>query len=461
MSKAEKILVVDDDMDIGFLLKRFLTKKGLEVFHAADAASALDYYKKEKVSFVLLDFRLGDVNGAELLKKFKDLKPEVPVVIITGYSDIKTAVSVVKLGAMDYITKPLLPEEIWAIVQKGLNQNKVVIEKTLKKKKITQNGRDKFLRGKGKLSRELYKQVELVAPTDYSVILNGESGTGKEVLAKNIHNLSKRKDAPFIAMDCGAISKDLAGSELFGHEKGSFTGAMKAKTGHFELANGGTLFLDEIANLSYEVQMSLLRVVQERKVKPIGSNKEIDVDIRIIVATNEDLMKAVTKGEFREDLYYRFNEFSIAIPPLRHRTEDIMDFAHFFLEQVNAELDKNITGFEKDVVKAFMDYKWPGNLRELRNIIKRAALLSEGNKVQAKTLPNEISNASRFAFEEETILDQQDGNPDMKLKRAARDAEYHTIIGVLKKVDYNKSKAAKMLNIDRKTLYNKLKKFED
>lgn len=465
----KKILVVDDDLDICLLLSRFLTKNGYEVSTASTGAKALDSLKREHFDLVLCDFRLGDTNGVDVLTKIKELYPHISVIIITGYSDIKIAVKVIKMGAIDYITKPLLPEEILHTIKKALGIEAVpyrnVSSNDISKAVITKNRsisemEKKFIVGESPQAKELYKQIDLVAPTNYSVIILGESGTGKESVAQTIHNSSFRKNKPFIAMDCGAISKELAGSELFGHEKGSFTGALNSKTGHFELANGGTIFLDEVSNLSYEIQISLLRIVQERKVRRIGGTKEIDLDVRIIVASNENLYESVQRGRFREDLYHRFNEFTINIPALRERTKDIMIFAHHFLNTSNQELNKNIIGFNEDVIECFLTYQWPGNLRELKNVIKRAALLTDGDKIQSKAIPVEISNNLRFSFAEANhniAIGKVSATPN--LKNIAHEAEYETIINILKQVNFNKTKAAKILNIDRKTLYNKMRIF--
>ena len=259
-------------------------------------------------------------------------------------------------------------------------------------------------------------------------------------------------------MDCGSLTKDLAGSEFFGHEKGSFTGAMYTKIGHFEMANGGTLFLDEVGNLSYEIQAALLRTVQERKVKRIGSTKEIDLDVRILVATNENLSDAIQKGRFREDLFHRFNEFNITIPPLRDRGKDIQLFAEHFLKEANAELNRNVTGFSSEVIDCMMTYNWPGNVRELKNVVRRATLITEGNEIQLKALPLEISTFAKASALESSFVANVTVNPNKHdLKNAAMEAEYETILNVLKEVNFNKTKAAKILNIDRKTLYNKMK----
>jgi two-component system response regulator HydG len=321
--------------------------------------------------------------------------------------------------------------------------------------------------GKAATTRALYNQIDIVAGTNYSIILYGESGTGKEVIAKTIHDLSDRRDKPFIAMDCGTLSKELAGSELFGHVKGAFTGALQDKEGHFELADGGTLFLDEVGNLSLEVQATLLRVIQERKFKRVGGNKEMNVDVRIIVASNESLQDGYRKGKFREDLYHRFNEFSINLPPLRSRKEDILPFANFFLAKTNAELGKDVAGFNDDVLERFMQYTWPGNLREFRNVVRRAVLLTPaGEKISTTCLPWEITTEIPFsspAISHSSQGSQQTENkgPELDLKNAATRAEYETIMNVLQKVNFNKKKAAEMLNIDRKTLYNKIKNFQD
>ncbi|HEY0091071.1 MAG TPA: sigma-54 dependent transcriptional regulator, partial [Flavobacterium sp.] len=327
--------------------------------------------------------------------------------------------------------------------------------------------------------RQLLQQIDLVGPTNYSVIIYGESGSGKEAIAQEIHKRSKRKNRPFVAIDCGALSKELAGSELFGHEKGSFTGALNQKTGSFEIANGGTIFLDEVANLSYDIQVSLLRVVQERKMRRVGGVKDIELDVRIIIASNEKLWDAARKGKFREDLYHRFNEFSIDVPPLRQRPDDIMLFANHFLEQTNEELAKNLRRFSAEVESIFRSYVWYGNLRELKNVIKRATLLSDGEQVEASSLPFEISHFNKLQFEkapepavtynnqplpstmEEVSEPMRSVVSETTLKGASIDAEYEMILKALKKVNFNKSKAAKLLNIDRKTLYNKMKQYQE
>src|SRR5690348_5411258 len=463
----KKILIIDDDVDMGFLLKRVLEKKDYVVEVAISGAKGLAKFNEEHFDLVLSDYRLGDKDGKEILKKIKEIRPSTVVIIITGYSDLKTAVDVIKHGAFDYITKPLIPDEVINVVGKALNtsaeDDASKPEKTAKKKTYTTStaANQEFLIGKDNKTARVYSQVDIVAGTNYSIIIYGESGTGKEVIAKTIHEKSNRRGKPFIAMDCGTLSKELAGSELFGHVKGSFTGAITDKEGHFELANGGTLFLDEVANLSLEIQAALLRVIQERKFKRVGGVKEMETDVRIIVASNENLQEAYRKGRFREDLYHRFNEFSIHLPPLRERRGDIPSFAEFFLEKTNIELGKNIEGYEEDVLQMFLNYDWPGNLREFRNVVRRSVLLTPSGKINSQVLPWEITNAEiSMQPEKESGNENASAKKELDLKDAAARAEYETIMNVLKQVNFNKTKAAEILKIDRKTLYNKIKIFQ-
>ena len=472
----KRILLIDDDMDMCTLLGRFLQRKGFETDAAYSGNKGIAKFKEQHFDVVLCDFRLGDKEGREVLKEIKEFNPYAVVIIITGYSDIKIAVDVIKHGAFDYITKPLIPEEVLNVINKSLQEPASTgSSPALKKNTGATAGDGEFLRGQAGTTRDLYKQIELVAPTNYSIILYGESGTGKEVMAKTIHLASARKDKPFVALDCGTLSKELVGSELFGHMKGSFTGALGDKEGLFEVANGGTLFLDEVANLSLDIQASLLRVIQERKFKRVGGNKEISADVRILVASNENLQDAYRKGKFREDLYHRFNEFSINIPPLRERKEDIPLFADFFLKLSCRELDKEIAGFEEEVMQMFINYSWPGNLREFRNVIRRAALLTNGGLIGSKVLPWEMTQHNPLKDDSlpvnntftstEAVLPQTAPSTTatrqpFDLKNAASQAEYETIMNVLKQVNFNKSKAADILKIDRKTLYNKLRVYE-
>lgn len=470
----KRILIIDDDMDMCNLLGRFLQKKGYETEASHSGGKGIAKFKESRFDVVLCDFRLGDKEGREVLKEIKNHDPYAIVIIITGYSDIKTAVDVIKAGAFDYITKPLIPEEVLNVIGRALQQSSEGGVESLKpasaqsSRKPVRAGEEEFLVGHAPATKELYRQIELVAPTNYSIILYGESGTGKEVIARTIHANSARRDKPFIAMDCGTLSKELAGSELFGHVKGAFTGALGDKEGHFELANGGTLFLDEVANLSYEIQAALLRVIQERKFKRVGGVKEMETDVRIIVASNENLQEAYRKGKFREDLFHRFNEFSIVLPAFRHRREDIPLFADFFLARANKELNKEVEGFDPEVMQIFLNYSWPGNLREFRNVIRRAALLTSSGRVKPTVLPAEIVDTNGYG---QSFIPQVEApvvaavhhpiaHKETDLKNAAAQAEYDTIMNVLKQVNYNKSRAAEILKIDRKTLYNKIKSYQ-
>jgi len=471
-----KVLVIDDDINICSLLEKFISKKGYAVKTAYTAATAFKMIEEDTYDVVLSDFRLGSTDGKDILKKVKEKNPSTQVIIITGYSDVKVAVDVIKLGAFDYLTKPLFPDEILLLLEKALAKKKQLSEEDDEDhspssedkqnerpriRKTNSSQPSEYISGISPQAKEVEKQIRLVAPTNYSVIIYGESGTGKESVALAIHMNSVRKHKPFVAIDCGALTRELAGSELFGHEKGAFTGAMTQKIGQFEAANGGTVFLDEIANLPYDTQVALLRVVQERKLRRLGSTKEIDIDVRILVASNEKLNEAAAKGRFREDLYHRFNEFSISLYPLRERGRDIELFANYFLKEATRELNKNITGFSPEVQEVFKSYRWPGNLRELNNIIKRVTLLTDGSEIQLNSLPVEISFHDKFSFN----VDNNNGEtkaPETKnnLKSVALNAEYEKIVETLKQVKYNKSKAAKLLDIDRKTLYNKLKQYK-
>lgn len=471
---SKKILIIDDDMDLCTLLGKFLSKNGYEVDMAYSGNKGIAKFAEGKFDLVICDYRLGDMEGINVLTALRKENPSAKVLMITGYSDIKTAVEVIKMGAYDYIVKPLIPDEVLSVVNKAIQATSptATIEAGTGKIKTVSRpafGDDEFMIGNAPTTKALYDQIDIVSATNYSIILYGESGTGKEVIAKTIHDRSNRKGKPFIAMDCGTLSKELAGSELFGHVKGAFTGALQDKEGHFELADGGTLFLDEVSNLSLDVQATLLRVIQERKFKRVGGNKEMNTDVRIIVASNENLQDAYRKGKFREDLYHRFNEFSINLPPVRQRLDDILAFAEFFLAKTSSELGKEVAGFEDNVLQTFLHYSWPGNLREFRNVVRRAVLLTApGEKISAASLPWEITNANALSVaaagpDKSLSVTNPVSAPkkELDLKDAASRAEYETIMAVLQQVNFNKKKAAEMLNIDRKTLYNKIKNFQD
>jgi two-component system response regulator HydG len=474
-----KILIIDDDQDILALLRRFLTKNGYEVETTHNGTQGEKMMDSFNPDLIMCDYRLDDMDGSVLLAKIKERKPDLPVIIITGYSDLRTAVKVVRLGAFDYITKPLIPDEILLNIRQALNHTSAPAPGGGTKASRIKSGPGSYLFSNSLQSKQLEQQISLVAPTDYSVIIYGESGAGKEGVAKAIHEKSNRAGKPFVAMDCGAMSKELAGSELFGHEKGSFTGALNQKIGHFEMAEGGTLFLDEIGNLPYEVQTLLLRVLQEKVMRRIGGSKEMKVDVRIIVASNEKLIENARSGKFREDLYHRLNEFHIEVLPLRKRKEDIMFFADYFLKETSSELHKDLAGFDHDVQEVFVNYPWYGNVRELKNVIKRAALLSTKNTVDLKSIPFEILNHSQINFEPEEKETTHSYTPtptpvishhvpeevkkDLSksaMKKVALEAEYEMILDALTKANFNRSKAAVLLGIDRKTLYNKMKQMK-
>jgi two-component system response regulator HydG len=454
-----RLLIIDDDKDICLVLSKFLTKNNYEVDVAHRGDEGLKLLRAHDYTLILCDYRLPDFTGVEMLRKIKLLQPTVAVIIITGYSDVRTAVETFRYGANDYVTKPLYPDELLVTIKetiaKNEKRNSVEVEDStpeIRKNKVNAPPLH-FIVGKSVQSQTVQRYIELIAPSDMSVIINGETGTGKEFVAQSIHRHSKRGSYPFVAIDCGALPKELAGSELFGHIKGAFTGAVSDKQGSFEVANGGTIFLDEIGNLSYENQVKLLRVIQERRIKRIGATKDIPIDVRIIAATNEDLTKSVKEGRFREDLYHRLNEFKIQLSPLRERKEDILIFANYFLEKANQSLHKNVKTFSPEVLTQITNYFWYGNLRELNNVVRRAVLLTVGDEVQSDSLPQEIIQAHSSLILPNEMVDDNVG----LLKSIAGSAERQAIIDVLEKVNYNKSKAAELLKIDRKTLYNKLK----
>lgn len=461
MAKS-KILIIDDDVDICTLLKRFLERKDYEVLTAFKGQEGIDSALKNDLDLVLTDFRLPDKEGLAIIKEIKAKKPNLPIIVITGYSDVNQAVKSIRLGAYEYVTKPIYPEEILLKIEEALNSKKESIKpsdiqpnnpaSSNNKPNLVNNTTSKrapdILQGSSAKSKNTQKLIELVAPTNMTVVVIGESGTGKEIVARLIHRTSERKDGPFVPVDCGALPQDLAASELFGHVKGSFTGATGDKKGHFEMADGGTLFLDEIGNLSYDNQVKLLRVLQERVVRRMGSEKDIPVDVRIIVATNEDLKKAMKSGKFREDIYYRINEFKIVLPSLKDNIDDLESFVGFFMDKSNEELGKAVKKTDYGVMKAFKNYTWPGNIRELKNVIKRAVLLTEGDRIKEDALPIEIREPKQF--QERDVLSS------LVLKDVVERAESQAIIKALELTNNNKSKCAELLGVDRKTLYNKM-----
>ena len=437
------ILIVEDDTTFAVMLQTWLSKKKFSVASVSGIAAAKKTLIESSVDLVLCDLRLPDGDGIDLLEWVSNRSVNVPLIVMTSYAAIPSAVQAMKLGARDYISKPVNPEDLLQKINEVFNAG----VKTGKQIPVSESVPEEtnYLEGQSEAARQLYTYVKLVAPTSMSVLINGASGTGKEYVAKRIHQLSKRSEKPFVAIDCGAIPKELAASEFFGHKKGSFTGAIEDKVGAFIEADGGTIFLDEIGNLGqlrYAVQVQSLRVLQERRVKPIGTTTEVKVDVRLIAATNEDLKAAIKSGAFREDLYHRINEFTIYMPHLCERGEDIPLFANFFLDQANRELEKPVPGFLPEAMERISQYTWPGNLREMRNTVMRAALLAQGNPIRVEHLGIDMNIDKSI-----NILHDPD-------------SERTKIVSALQKCSGNKSKAAAMLGIDRKTLYNKLKLYQ-
>jgi two-component system response regulator HydG len=444
LATMTKILLVEDDLSYSRIIKTFLEKNNFEVISANSVSKGLQLIAKEQPNLVIVDYRLPDGTGLQLLETSLNVNDALPFILITSYIDIRTAVKAMKLGAFEYITKPINPDELLETVKDALRQE---TPNSQSKKTEAPDPKDHLV-GKSQASQQIYAHISIVAPTDLSVLILGETGTGKEYAARKIHLQSPRSSKPFVAVDCGALSKELAASELFGHLKGSFTGALDDKTGHFEFANGGTIFLDEVGNLPYEVQVKLLRAIEERRIRKIGANNEIPLDIRIIAATNEDMRSGIQNGSFREDLFHRLNEFQIILEPLRRRREDIMQFAEFFVNQSNIRLGKSVTDFEKAVKEIFESYSWPGNLRELKNIVRRGVLLAPNSIFAKDLLPEELiayANSSKTEIE---------GTEALKIESQESDL----IRKALQESNNNKSLAAKLLGIDRKTLYNKLAK---
>ena len=434
------ILIVEDDITFSLMLTTWLGKKGFVVRSSSSVSDAKRRLGEEAFDLVISDLRLPDSDGIDLLKWLKSTHPSLPLIMMTSYAEIQTAVQAMKLGAADYMAKPLNPDELL-----GKIKELVRVEEKAPARVPVSSAPDLYIEGQSQAARQLYEHVRLVAPTDMSVLVTGASGTGKEYIARRIHEQSNRSKAPFVAVDCGAIPKELAASEFFGHVKGSFTGAIENKTGAFVAAQGGTIFLDEIGNLTYEVQVQLLRALQERKVKPIGSNQEIAINVRLISATNENLRQAIEKGDFREDLYHRINEFTIRIPDLKERKEDLLLFANHFLDLANSELQKDIIGFDNDTMQLFQSYSWPGNLRQMKNVIKYATLLATGRYITRKELPEELT-------------ENLPSHTNIQLKNVEHERDL--IRKALQECGNNKTRAAQLLGIDRKTLYNKLKIYQ-
>lgn len=426
------ILIVEEDITFSLLLKNWLERNNFLIQNVSTITNAKKSIVENSYNLVLSNMRLADGTGIELIKWINDNNSNTPIIIMTNTADIQSAVETMKLGASDYIQKPFLPEQLL------LKFEEVFKKSTLARRPSSTS--TQFIKGSSPPAIKLYEYVNLVAPTNLSVIIRGNSGTGKEHIAQLIHQLSKRSKKPFIAVDCGAIPKELAASEFFGHVKGSYTGAFENKTGSLVKANGGTVFMDEIGNLSYDIQIQLLRALEERIVQPLGSNENISVDFRLIVATNEDLSLSIKAGRFREDLYHRINEFILQVPSLKERKEDLPEFAEFFLKKSNEELNKNIEGFTNRAKQCIIDYHWPGNIRQLKNTIRKATLLAQGDCIDQWDLEIDDKHIISTSIE---LYDEH--------------REKEKIIMALKQTKNNKTRAAQLLNIDRKTIYNKMK----
>lgn len=450
----KRILVVEDDVAFGTMLNTWFAKNSWDPIWVSKVELAKQEFQNSSFDLVLSDLRLPDGDGIIFLTWMRENKIMTPFIIMTSYSDVQTAVLAMKLGAFDYLQKPINPTVLQQKIDLAMSQP-VAVEKNTEetkpktKKKIETQ---KVVKGTSAVMQRLYSHIDLVAPTKMSVLILGESGTGKEYIARMIHENSNRKSAPFVAVDCGSLSMELAPSELFGHKKGSFTSAISDKTGVFVEANGGTVFLDEVGNLSYEVQKQLLRALQEQKVRPVGSATDIKVDVRIIAATNEDLEKAIEEGRFRQDLYHRINEFSVNVPPLRERLEDIEEFCYHFIDQANDELGKDVDTISDDAINVLKQQNWFGNLRELRNVIRRSVLFAKDNVLRKDNLPEFQKPMKTQNVITNIVVENQDVR-DFSLNK---NNEKEQIVAALNQARGNKTVAAKLLQIDRKTLYNKM-----
>ena len=447
------ILIVEDDIAFGTMLQTWLRKKGFEVDKATSVGAAVKLLVDTSVDLVLSDLRLPDHDGLRLLKWMREHNNNAPFIVMTNYAEVQNAVLAMKSGAADYIAKPVQPDILLQKIKDALSAAADVKPvqtapasaapaKQARQKADKKEASPRYIEGKSEASRQLYSYVELVAPTPMSVLILGASGTGKEYVARRIHELSPRHDRPFFALDCGAIPRDVAASEFFGHKKGAFTGADSDKRGAFEMANGGTLFLDEVGNLSYDVQVQLLRALQERRIRPVGGTEEIPIDIRLVCATNENLAEAVADGGFREDLYHRINEFTIYMPKLSERGTDLFLFADLFVRQANEELNRDVEGFDSAAAELLVSHPWTGNLRELNNVVKRAVLLARGKLIT----PAELTMA----------MPPVQPEPSMALHD--EDTERSRIVAALRQTNGNKAAAARLLGIDRKTIYNKIER---
>ncbi len=447
MQGKANILIIDDEETMRDSCRQTLSRDGNRIEVAESGSKGLSLLEAESFDLVILDLKMPGLSGMEVLKKIKQDDPEAMVVVITGYATIESAVEAMKNGAYDFIPKPFTPESLRVIVKRALDRRELVLENVLLRGELKADFEPGVIIGQSKSMKDVEQLVQKVGPTDTTVLISGESGTGKELVARAIHRYSGRRDKPFVAVDCGSLVENLFESELFGHVKGSFTGATATKYGRFELANGGTLFFDEIGNISINIQTKLLRVLQEREITKVGGSQVIKVDVRIVAATNKDLQKAVKAGTFREDLFYRLSVVPITLPSLRERRDDIPLLADYFLEKYNKKRKKNVRAISDRAMKALVEYDWPGNVRELENAIERAVVLAEDDIVS----PSELLY---YGLSVETPPRSDDG----KSQRLV-DVEKEHIARTLKMLKGHRGKTAERLGIDRKTLRLKLKKY--
>ncbi len=448
MNNKANILIIDDEEAIRDSCSQVLKKDGYKVKGAKDGRLGLQFFKEELFDAVLLDLKLPGLGGMEILSKIHEDTPETPVIIITGYASLESAVEAMKRGAFNYLAKPFSPDALRVIIKKALESRKILLENLYLRKELEAKSEFDMVVGKSLVMGRVLDVIRHVSPTDSTVLISGESGTGKELIAREIHKHSLRRKGPFVAVDCGALVETLFESELFGHVKGSFTGAHETKHGRFEVAHGGTIFFDEISNISLNIQANLLRVIQEREVTRIGSSKVLKIDVRIIAATNENLAEAVRKGTFREDLFYRLSVVPVHLPPLRERKEDIPLLVEHFLQKYNKRAKKNISSISDQVLKALMEYDWPGNIRELENTIERAVVLSKNEEIMIEDL---VYHGIRGRDELWSSLGDE--------IKTLQEVEKKYIKSVLKFYKGKRSTTAVALGIDRKTLWTKLKKY--
>jgi DNA-binding NtrC family response regulator len=443
---------VDDDKDSRDSLVELLKGEDFEVWGMDSGGAALDILKEKDPGIILTDLKMPKMDGLQLLEQIKSTSPQSVVVVFTGYASIETAVKAMKLGAYDYIVKPFLFEEIKIILQRAIEYQKLQNENILLKQNLKAKYRFQNIIGDSENIEEIFQYVEKIANTDSTILISGESGTGKELIARAIHFNSDRRNRPLISVNCGAIPEDLLESEMFGHEKGSFTGAIKTRIGRFEMANGGTIFLDEITDMSPGLQVKLLRVLQEHEFERVGGVKTIKVDIRVIAATNQDLEKAVAQGKFREDLYYRLNVIPIKLPPLRERKSDIPLLVNHFIDRFNKEKNCKIKGLSKECIEHLINYPWPGNVRELENMLERLVILKGEGTIEASDLPEKVLNSELDSF---PISIPDSG---ISFDVAVNEFEKGLILNALKKSNWVKNRAAKLLHLNRTTLVEKMKR---